>query len=853
MTCRRTRLGSAVTSFAMLDSGIAERQVLSTFHELQREGRGTADPTNGQMATLLADQRALIEANPNLSEARRNSLYARLDEAAAQPMDGRTFYAARRVLDRARRARTAMDDYYDRSARVTGESIADVRTALETDMAAAHADRALAAPAAWRAQFGDQDQNSALPLDRITAYAMHQAEQRAATVTAAAPTRPIVTRQPVISSVINTMGYDPTTGRLEVELHSAPGVPYAYRIDQSTYDEMTSGSVGSYWSRNIRGNPDYRYSTTSEATDAGTQTQCPTCGQFAGTGHACPARGSSQERAATERRATEAVRARRSPAVAAAIASNSAAVDQERARLAALVATGSPAGHRLRPSGRNRHYHGVGTSFSSINLTAVQAAARQNDVTNIPVSATVWRVAGPGGTEVVPTRTGQVTGRVNVTYNGRGRGYTVNAVTSGGSVDGDGLRCTCSDYRDRYDCVHVRQTVQDVQTRINQDSLRERHGIGEAIEVVTADLAQDRSDSVTAQASARATWGEPEVTYADNPAAFQEHYKAAKDKIAAGQNPVTYMTENATDGMGARDGGRAFGVELEFDIAPGHNRATALAAIGRDLYAAGLTSGPRQGGYHGAQRRGYTENHRGGWSFEDDCTVAGELVSPIMYDTPETWENLQKACDIIKRHGGVATVRAGSHVHVGAGNYDHTVENHNRLVNSFAANQDVLYRLSTNPERGTHRGPSWCAPNRVPSRAYRSVSEAQGQNHSHNIGLNLQSVTGRASDHVEFRTWDATMDPAVIQTQIKVSLAVTEAAFRDREHTPGPLEPLGSHRSANRAARRAEGAPRRMTGEAWHNDTASYRRFADQMFRRAADKEQVTALFAATTWQGPAR
>jgi hypothetical protein len=821
----------------MLTSCIEERQTLSTFHELQREGREAAAPTAAEYERFLDTMRAVVRSNPNLSEARRASLLARIDVAATETIDGRTFYAANRVSQRAHRASTAMGRFYERTARAQGDTLADTTAAVNADMVAAHADRTLAAPREWVRDFAARPENLDMPMDRITAYAAHQAETRAAAVTAAAPTRPTVTHRAVSSSVVNTIGYDEATGHLEVELHRNPGVRYSYRIDPNTYANMMSGSVGSYWSRNIRSNPDYLYSAQDSATVAGTQTQCPTCGQFAAADHACPVRGSEQEIAATTRRAAAAVRAARGEAPT-----------PPSAEIAQDLAAGRPAGHLNRNFGRGarRTYHGASGEFRSANLTDTRAHARQHGTTNILVGGRIHRVAGPDGEIVTTPLVGVVSGSVNVTYQGRGRGYAVTAVTTGENADR--LQCTCPDYRTRYDCVHVRQTVQDVSNRINQSSLRTPHEIGESVAAVNAELARDRAESVQAQAAAVSNWGDPAaspVRYAEDHAAFQRDYKAAKDRLAAGEAPVPYMTENATDGLGARGTGRAFGVELEFDIAEGRNRAAALAAIGRDLHAAGLTSHSTQVGYHGSQRRGYTENHNGGWSYEQDCTVAGELVSPIMYDTPETWEKIAKATEIIKRHGGVASVRAGSHIHVSAGNYDHTVENHTRLLNSFQEHQDVLYRLSTNPERGTHRGRGYCTPNSAPSRSYRTPADAIPGN-AHGMGLNMQSVRGHSSDHVEFRTWDSTLDPSVIQTQIKVSLAVTESAFRDRTRTPGPPETVGTHRAHNRAE---HGATRRLTGDAWKADSASFRAFADQMFRRPEDKAQVAALFAVTKWQ----
>ena len=77
------------------------------------------------------------------------------------------------------------------------------------------------------------------------------------------------------------------------------------------------------------------------------------------------------------------------------------------------------------------------------------------------------------------------------------------------------------------------------------------------------------------------------------------------------------------------DPNQTFGIEIEFD---GGNPTE----IARAMYEAGLASSPRQEGYHSSHRR------PGMWSVETDATVNGEVVSPVLRDTPETWAQLQR-------------------------------------------------------------------------------------------------------------------------------------------------------------------------------------------------------------------
>jgi hypothetical protein len=361
-------------------------------------------------------------------------------------------------------------------------------------------------------------------------------------------------------------------------------------------------------------------------------------------------------------------------------------------------------------------------------------------------------------------------------------------------------------------------------------------------EQVQAELAAERAAADACRDRALTTWDGPEVSYTANPEAFENAYQEARGRRDRGEDPVPYMTSDATDGLGRQEGGRGFGVEIEFDFPPGADRYTALSAIGRDLRDAGLTPDALQHGYHSARRAERArQGHHGGWRFETDATVAGEIVSPIMYDEPETWRNLARVCEIVRRHGGIASARTGGHVHIGLADYDHTVENHNRLLQTAAGYQDTLYRLAQNPAAPAHRGLTWCSPNSDPGRGYTSISSARAANSGHHLGLNFESVAGNRSDHVEYRMWDGSLDPGVIQAHINVSLAMTAAGSRGG-YAPPSAEPVGTHLARNPGRRR-------LRGEQWRQSTAGFRQLADTLFRRQANAAQAAALFAVTRWQ----
>ncbi|MFC8944124.1 amidoligase family protein [Streptomyces rochei] len=367
-----------------------------------------------------------------------------------------------------------------------------------------------------------------------------------------------------------------------------------------------------------------------------------------------------------------------------------------------------------------------------------------------------------------------------------------------------------------------------------------------AAQQVLDEVAAEHQAAATLSVQAREQWPPNEVSYTEDFDAFQRDYDAARGRAERGEQVVPYMMENATGGLGAREGGRGFGVEIEFDIEPGVNRWEAIDNIGRELRDAGLSRTAEQYDYHSQQRAGYTDAPNA-WRLEADGTVAGELVSPILYDEPQTWQNLAAACEIIQRNGGRASFGTGGHVHVGMHDFDHDVANYTRLMQMYKAHEDVLYRLAQNPaaERNEHRGVGWCHPNPVPSEGYSAISQIRAY-HGQAVNLN-GAMRGGQSAHGEFRLWDGSLNPSVIQTQVKLSLGMAAAAVRQDTNASGPRMELGSHREQRRQA--GLGQRRRLSGDDWRTTTANFRQLVDSLFQRPEDKAQATALFHETRWQ----
>jgi hypothetical protein len=784
---------------------------------------------------------------------------------------------------------------------------------------------------------------------------------------------PIV-RQPVTSSNVYSLGYDPAGRRLQIEFNN--GSVYEYTgMSAETYQELTAPgvSVGSAYNRLIRGNDDYvsrrlpdghtdpqPQSQSSPSLSQGGQGQgqgqmrCPDCGEFisATVAHVCHNVAGAEvllahmEAAEAEAAAAQVLSQTQSQvqplpvqtfsteatATATATATSFSSPEELELQLQMQLAAregATPEHPTATPDALFRALRvasfGATTSeqlrniqYSALPFLSPPASRYLPSIDTATINLPLEETATAGSTPLATVTTTATTtltapdsGAVvdffdansendfnmliasAVYIEGQGQlqldGSVTLTRTSDGGIgvsDFSNLRCRCLVYRQSQNgnCPHVDLTVQAVRNRYAGSrylAVPSTLASGAARHILANYLRQEREAAeaarraaqVAAEEASRQAAAAAVPSYGQDMGAFQRSYSAAKERKARGEAPVPYLRENATNGLGAQGGGRGFGVEIEFvlDGLSGYDRRNALINIGRDLQAAGITQSADQQSYHSG-RGDYSQ-----WRFERDATVSGEIVSPILYDEPQTWQQLDKVCEIVRRHGGKASARTGSHVHVACGNYDHTPSNHNNLLQLFKQNEDVLYRLAQNPAKNQHRGTSYCAPNTLPAQDYTSVADVNRAARSQRYqGINFQAVNGSEQDHVEFRLWDGTLDPAAIQSQVKLSLAMTEAAFRAEPGAfRGNAEPKGTHRNApvrtdtgtpttttrgrgrGRATATATGTTlnnggrgaARLSGEAWEQDSASFRNFVDTLFTRTEDKEQLTSLFAVTKWQ----
>ena len=857
MSCRTTPAGSLFTTCARLfdNNKISDGAVLSLFHELRRsyETRPESERkvySRQDYDQLLSRQYDRINRR-NYPTRKRESLISRLNLASegALPDQG-TLYALHNITPRVRKRGERLDAFqlelsekFNLPIEVIAESFRD----LEKSVRGAHN------PITYSKENRKLSNDYGLGIYPGVVHAVAILTDQANAIDNAqalnAPKR--IVRKTILdeanknTSIDNLKvieyGQDIRNGRVEVVLLDEVTGNQSEHSYNNVYETVSEDTIGKYWSKTLRGNNRHTYLNSVSAEVAGRAPNCPTCGQFADSTHGCPI------------------------------------------RLEPKVLRRFHTRDRWTPT-----YVQIGDTEEQYQIELPTASELQNAFQSgsIVIESILQSVPNPG-TDEFYTVSGKLSARRNdeekvaVRLNGLrcncGADAPCEHVKLIGSIvlnrivtpiTSSHVRLTGEERKALVENMIARMTAAEgvvIESilpvgrrtgQISPEEIRRREErVMEANRRREEVLATDWTRHVNSLEEAKRTWNEQaELLYSENFSAFKDDVEnALRLKAENNNNPVIpYVRVNALDGMATRASGQGFGVELEYEFPENWDSdqiEEANQQIGEDLHRANLTASSSQEEYHSAAANGYANTHvdsrgRGTWSFEDDGSVSGgELVSPTMYDEPETWEKLEKAIQILKDNGAIATTSAGGHVHVGTGFYQGSPSKYAELGRLMTQHEDVIYRLASNPERGTHRGTYYtnpCPP--VPANGFASINDVHWSGRG---ALNLGHVTGARDDHPEFRVFDSTLDAGAVQAHIKMSVAMTHAAARIAESgsTQRAKESLGDHE------RRAAVLQRRTDESIYlEEDSATVRSFLDTLFRRREDKAHLASLFANTRW-----
>lgn len=862
MSCRSTNAGSAFTTFARLadGDGLSDVATLSAFHQLRREyqdrqQRGWLANSLEQATSedsyrySLTNIREHITRSPHLTDARRASILARIDAALADTNvpDRATIYALngiRSTVSNQGRARLDFLRSYASTLDITMDAAQARWNELEDSI---DRRRGATTPTSITDDIRTQASRNGLSNEdgSLHAFALMQEEARQALRNRLSEIPRRVVRERIAAPATSPdnenlrvleYGLDPRNGYLEIvveDISTGQVTEHAYQNWNYSFPPNSSPEeITNFWFHNIRSRRWMEFQNNEDRLRAAAAPRCALCGQFSDTRHTCP----------------DAV-------------TNGVPVT----RLAIGRYTG----------GANH----VNTSYQNVTVP-VGVDENGNPIADdvrvtLPV-VTALRPAAATGSVLIEGISDYIYLRnpgSHVSNSGQISGDMAIVRNADGSTEYHtrGLQCNCREFVAAGRCAHLDAYAAAVRARLNPparipaaqltpEQRQERQA--ETQRRAEAAAASDWTRSEATLAEARRTWQEEsEVSYSENSQAFLQDLQNAQNAMQAknGLPAIPYMEENVLGGMATRESGQAFGMEIEYEFPPTMTReeiARAQRQIGQELFEAGLSGSAQQAGYGASKQRGFRDTHlnsdgTSNWSWERDGSVnGGELVTPGMFDEPETWQRLKKATEILRSHGAVPTVRAGAHVHVGTSMYNGDALKYAELAKLMTQHEDVMFRLAQEPVRGSHRQGRYASPlPKPPSGGWRDMSHIKQWQGGRGRVLNFGGVNPNApaTDHPEFRIFDSTLDPAVMQSQIKLAVAMTHAAARIADGVPTVRnkEQLGAHLERRKNKRRA------MNTEEIIADAATFRSFMDTLFTRAEDKAQLTALFAATKWVKP--
>jgi len=91
-----------------------------------------------------------------------------------------------------------------------------------------------------------------------------------------------------------------------------------------------------------------------------------------------------------------------------------------------------------------------------------------------------------------------------------------------------------------------------------------------------------------------------------------------------------------------------------------------------------------------------------GWKVVDERTVnhgkylelGGEVVSPILTDDPNSWVEIEKICELLKKYNAGINEKCGGHIHFGYQILGLSTNAWKRMFQMWRAYEDVLYKFS---------------------------------------------------------------------------------------------------------------------------------------------------------------
>lgn len=284
-----------------------------------------------------------------------------------------------------------------------------------------------------------------------------------------------------------------------------------------------------------------------------------------------------------------------------------------------------------------------------------------------------------------------------------------------------------------------------------------------------------------------------------------------------------------------------FGLEIE--IVDGD-----MNKIAQELYDLGICGSNRQLGYH-------SRGVEGKWKLERDSSLGssgGELISPPLTDSPDTWRTIKKVCDVAKKHNSRVNSSCGGHIHTSMDPLDTARYRWQRFFKTTGSFEPVMYRVAGGEAGHVREGVRHYA---MPfednaSRAFsynHPVSDANDINriarfasrYDRYRGINLTNIhTDYKPNTIEMRYFNSSLTPGVLQANIKIANGIIFASEKARIGNESPSEAM---------KRRGNILLRQNTNNNPDNHN-KVRDFVDIAFTRKKDKDSVLKLYSKNSW-----
>lgn len=434
--------------------------------------------------------------------------------------------------------------------------------------------------------------------------------------------------------------------------------------------------------------------------------------------------------------------------------------------------------------------------------------------------------------------------QVSVTFDPDNSGHASASSESGNvyDVNHEEGTCTCRHHVHRQArCRHIEAT-EIARGQLTEGERRANGSLGQGeMENQEAVALRQNIDDVEEE-ERRAMSGEEQddnYFYSDHTEEFESNLQTLKNQ------PIPYDYNNALNGSGA-----TFGIELEFVDGDSN-------AIARELYEAGICSYPQMLPYR-SNDYGRYNTPAGMWKLERDGSVSdgqwgGEIISPVLTDTPENWKTIEKVCEIAKRHGAHVNDQTGAHVHVGMEQLDTARQRWRRFFKSMAGNEESMYKFAGGEmgqyrhnshdysppfEPNARRGAAMRRPIETAddvNRMARDVSEGNRYQ-----GVNLTNIHNSGKPNtVEFRYFNGSLSPGQIQANVKVAVGIMGTAEKARANDSEDFVVTENQKRRSTFINNTDNT----------RDNESMLKFVDTFFTRKKDKDHVLGVLAKNKWK----